>query len=79
MIKPTAIGIHKLQILQDFLHHPTGEKIIEKRFDPIVYLPIMTNYMDTINIQLTNEFYKPIPIKDSKTIATLYFRKVKAT
>jgi len=79
VIKPTAIGNHRLQILQDFLHNPTGVKIIEKRFDPMVYLPVMTNYMDTINIQLTDESFKPIPIKDSKTIVTLYFRKVKAT
>jgi len=77
VIKPTAIGNHKLQILQDFLHNPNGEKIIEKRFDPLVYLPIMSNYMDTLDIQLTDESFKPIPIKDSKTIATLYFRKIK--
>lgn len=79
VIKPTAIGSHKLQILQDFLYSYKGERIIEKRFDPIVYLPIMNNYLDMIHIQLTDDSFKPIPIKDSKTIVTLYFRKVKET
>ena len=78
VIKPVAFGNHKLQIMQDFLHSATGNEAIERRFYPIVYLPLMHNYMDMIHIQLTDEFYKPVAIKDSKTIVTLYFRKVKA-
>ena len=75
-IKPTAYGNQKLQILQDFVHNSTGAEIVEKLFNPIVYLPIMSNYIDMIQIQLTDELHQPLPIKDSKTIVTLYFRKM---
>ena len=74
-IKPTAYGNQKLQILQNFVHNSTGDEIIEKHFNPIVYLPVMHNYIDMIQIQLTDDLHQPLPIKDSKTIVTLYFRK----
>ena len=76
VIKPTAYGNQKLQILQDFVHRNTGAEIAQRHFNPIVYLPVMSNYIDMIQIQLTDELHQPLPIKDSKTIVTLYFRRM---
>ena len=47
------------------------EQIIEKHFNPITYLPLVRNFVDKINIQITNEMYQPIAFADSKTIVTL--------
>ena len=77
VIKPTAYGKHQRQIFCDFLFKRSKELITETRFYPISFHPIIRNSIDMIEIQVTDEHYKPIQIKDSKTIVTLYFRKVK--
>ena len=46
---------------------------LQKLFNPIVYLPVMTNFIDMIQIQLTDKLHQQLPIKDSKTIVTLLF------
>ena len=76
VIQPTAYGKHQRQILCDFLHTPTAEPIMEKRFDPINYHPVARNMIDMIHLQLTDEAYNPVSIEDVNTIVTLYFRKV---
>ena len=75
--KPTAYGRYHLQILQSFLHHPKKGDFIEKQFYPIVYLPLMTNNIDMIELQLTKEDYNPVKTYDFKTLVCLYFRKVR--
>ena len=75
--KPTAFGQHHLQILQSFLHKAKKGLLYEKRFEPIVYLPVKSNYIDMIQLQLTDDNYDPVVIKDSKTLVCLYFRKVR--
>ena len=75
--RPTAYGEERLQILRSFLHSDEKASMMEKRFDPIVYLPLMTNFIDTVELQLTNEDYFPIKIDDNKTLVCLYFRKVR--
>lgn len=78
LIKPTAYGVSHLPILRDFVHeNVSGLSINEKRFDPIIYLPLRSNFIDSINIQLTDTEYNPVEIDDCKTIITLFFRKVK--
>jgi hypothetical protein len=78
IIKPTAYAQQQLQILQNFLHIDEEEyQLIEKHFDPIVYQPIKSNNMDMIEIQLTDENFKPLKIDDMKTLVCLYFRKRK--
>ena len=77
VIPPTAYGKHKLPILQNFLHKATETTLIEKVFEPIIFLPVISNIISMIELQLTNEFYQPVPISDSKTIVTLSFRKVR--
>ena len=78
IIKPAAFGSHRIPILQRFLHKhkKPEEQMIEKRFSPMTYLPLMSNFVDKIDIQLTNEMYQPITFPDSKTLVCLYFRKV---
>ena len=77
VIKPTAHGKDALPILQDFVHVSKAHDMIEKRFHPIIYVPISSNYIDSILIQLTDEMHQPVSISDSKTVVSLYFRKVR--
>ena len=74
--KTTAYGQQHMPMLQSFLHQPKNSLIVTKRFEPIVYLPLLNNYIDMIEIQLTDKDYKPININDCTTIVCLYFRKV---
>lgn len=76
VIQPTAYGQQQRHILCDFLHRASGRKISEKHFNPISYHPVSTNVIDMIHMQLTDEHYNPIKTADSKTIVTLYFRKI---
>lgn len=71
----TSYGQRSLQILQSFLHKEKAESVREKRFEPVVYLPLMSNYINMIEIQVTDENYEPIDLKDFTTIVCLYFRK----
>ena len=75
--RPTAYGDQHLQILQSFIHKNETAIMTEKRFDPIVYLPLMTNFIDMVEIQLADEDYKPVNINDTKSLVCLYFRKVR--
>ena len=42
-----------------------------------MYTVFTQSYNDMIELQLTDDFYKPISMQDSKTIVPLYFRKAK--
>ena len=76
--KTTAYGRQHLQILQSFLHEPKPNKpFIEKHFKPIMYVPLLTNSVDRIQLQLAEDDYAPINITDSKTLVCLIFRKVR--
>jgi hypothetical protein len=77
IIKPVAYGLQRLPILQNFLHIDEDYQLIEKRFHPIIYRPTMSKSIDMIEIQLTDENFKPLKIDDMKTLVCLYFRKVK--
>ena len=72
----TAYGKHHLQILQNFLHKSKGQTLIEKHFDPIMYVPLLNKSIDRIQLQLTTDDYQPINISGSKTLVCLIFRKV---
>ena len=76
VIQPTAYGEHQRPILCDFLHKASNDAINEITFDPISYHAIAKNNMDMVHIQVTDDNYNPLSIKDSKTIVTLYFRRV---
>ena len=72
-MKPTAFGKQKMPILRNFHNESINKLTIEKHFEPIIYLPLANNYIDLIQLQLTNEFYEPIHIRDSKTLVTSTF------
>ena len=77
IIEPTSYGNQQRQILSDFLHKRSTEKMTEKEFEPIFYHKVNRNNIDLIHLQLTDDKYNPVAIHDSNTIVTLYFRKVK--
>ena len=77
--KPTAYGQDRLQILQTFVYEGSKKTVIEKRFQPITYLPLMTNNIDMIQLQITNVNYEPVLQPDFTTIVCLYFRKAKSS
>lgn len=72
-----SYGDQKLRVLQDFVHVIKGCDIIEKRFQPLSFIPIIRNYIDTISIQLINEEHEQITAKDVKTVVVLHFKRVK--
>ena len=77
-IQPISYGTEKHYIFQDFIHDSYKDYgIIEKRFEPISYIPVARNYIDTIRIQITDDNHYLVHFKDSKTIIIVHFRKVK--
>ena len=78
VIESMTYGNHRLQILQDYVHNVDGrEDIIEKRFQPLTFVPVKRNYFDTISIQLMNEHHQQITAKDIKTVVVLHFQRLK--
>ena len=67
IMKPTAFG-KQMPILRNFHHKSVNKLIIEKRFEPIIYLPLANKYIDLIQFQLTNDFYEPIQTRDRKKL-----------
>ena len=76
IVQPTAVGKQQLQILRDFVHHSTGETLSVKRFDTISYVPLRINRIDNIHVQLVNAKIETVKVDDTKTLVTLYFRKI---
>ena len=78
IIMPVSYGNEQRYILQDFVHDKKGDdKIIEKRFQPISYVAVSRNFINSITIRLVNELFHPVTLKDAKTVLILHFRKVK--
>ena len=78
VIESISYGNHRLQILQDFVHNVNRSgDIIEKRFQPLTFVPLKRNYIDTISIQLVNEYHQQITTIDVKTVVILHFQRLK--
>ena len=75
-IQPVSYGNKQLTVLQDFIHEVKGRDIIEKRFHPLSYVPIIRNFIDTITVKLVNEDETSITARDVKTVVVLHFRRV---
>ncbi len=76
--QPINYGTQKENILQEFVHdYEQNYGIVEKRFEPINYVPVARNYIDTLRFKITNMLFYPIDMIDSKTILVLVFQKVK--
>ena len=72
---PVQYGNEKRRILQYFIHAKQDkELLIEKWFEPIVYQPLMKQYIDKITLQILSRDMVPQVMRD-KTIVTLHFRK----
>ena len=65
--------------MEEFVHDDVenDKLIVEKRFHPISYHPVKQSYIENIHIQLANEIFNPIFIRDSKTVLLLHLRKKK--
>ena len=76
IVKPTTIGNQQVQILRDFIHHRTNKSLCVKHFDTISYIPLALNRIDKLHVQVVNDLLKTVKLKDTKTLITLYFRKI---
>ena len=77
VIAPILFGIQKLPLLREFIHDLNAKQaIIEKRFEPLSFIPIAKKFIPQIHIVIANQLGAPISIKDTKTVATLHFRRV---
>ena len=77
IIQSVSYGDQKIDVFEEFVHDDVSgdNAIVEKRFHPISYHPIKRSYIENIHIQLVNEMFKSVFIKDSKTIVILHLRK----
>ena len=71
LIKPVPYKDSTMCLLQDFLYEYGGKDILERRFEPISYVPVIKQHIRVIPIQLLNEGLKPILLHDAKTLVTL--------
>ena len=76
-IQPVSYGNEQLPVMQEFIHEVKDTDILEKRFQPISYIPLSHTTLPSVHIELVNELHQPVKIKDSKTMLILHFRKVK--
>ena len=76
IVQPTVVGNKQVQILRDFIHRRTRKTLRVKHFDAISYVPLMFNYIDKLHMQLVNDRLEAVRLQDTKTIITLYFRKI---
>ena len=74
--EPISYGQRRIPLLQEFVHDAQGYDIIEKRFEPLSYVPVARQSIDFITIQLVNDDETPITAKDAKTVLVLHFRQV---
>ena len=76
IVQPTAVGQRQVQILRDFVHTNVEAKLNEKHFDIISYVPLQLTSINDIHIQIVDSEYKPVKLKERKTLLVLYFRKI---
>ena len=77
VVQTTKHGNNAVTILQDFLHYADKDKpIVRRSFFPINYVRLRKTHLDNILLRLVDEQFDDVKIRDSKTLVTLYFRKV---
>ena len=78
LISPILFGDKKEYILRGFIHDKDSTfGIMEKLFDPILYLPVAKEDIPFINIRITNGLRERIHLRDTKSLITLVFRRTK--
>ena len=78
LITPIAYGDKKEYVLREFIHNEEfNYGIMEKLFQPILYQPVVKQNISTIFLRITNGLRESIHLRDTKTLITLIFRRVK--
>ena len=78
LIKAISYGNTKEFIMRDFIHNKDSSYgIVEKLFEPILFHPVMKQYISDIHIKITNGLRECIHLEDTKTLVTLVFRRRK--
>ena len=76
-VQSIQFGIQKLPILREFIHDVTDDaNIVEKRFQPVSYIPVSKSYINKMHISIVNQRGKPIIMENVKTVLILHFRRV---
>ena len=76
-VQSIPFGIQKLPILREFIHDVTDDtNIIEKRFQPVSYIPVSKSYITQMHISIVDQRGKPIVMENVKTVLTLHFQRV---
>ena len=74
---PMSYGNQQRRILQSFIHNKDKEHgMVERWFEPINYMSMMKQTIDSIIIKLLDKDGQPLPMFYGKTVATLQFRQV---
>ena len=79
IVEETNYGDDKVTFLHHFLHnYPKTYCIVQQSFKPIVYLPLLHNFIGSITIKLLTSWRECVKINDSKTLLVLQFRRRKS-
>ena len=75
-VQSVPFGVQQLPILREFIHDVTDDtNIIEKRFQPVSYIPVSKSHIGEMHIGIVDQRGKPIVMKNVKTVLTLHFRQ----
>ena len=78
IVQETNYGDGKAIFLHHFLHsHSKSHGIVQQSFKPIVYLPLLHNFIGSITVKLLTTWHECVKITDSKTLLVLQFRRRK--
>ena len=75
----TNYGDEKLQLVQHFIHSKAltaHQRILERYFDPIVYLPVAKHTIESVTLKINGGHQEEVLVRDGKTIVTLNFRRL---
>ena len=76
-VQSIPFGTQKIPILREFIHDVTDDSnIIEKRFQPVSYIPVSKSYIPQMHISIVDQRGKPIVMENVKTVLTLHFQRV---
>ena len=76
IVEETNYGDSRASFLNHFLHnYPRSYGIVQQTFEPIVYLPLLHNFIGNVSIKLLTSWRECITIAESKTLLVLQFRR----
>ena len=76
-INPVSHGDKKLYAIEHFIHElKEKHELVEKRFFPISYFPVSSNYLTDVHMEIMDRYHQVVKIHDGKTLIIVHFRKV---